>query len=141
MRTDSYRDAILNNKSLFAGKVVLDVGCGTGILSMFAAQAGAAKVIGIDCSDMGVTAQRIVKDNGFGDIISIIRGKVELVKLPVDHVDIIISEWMGYNLLYESMLDTVLFARDKWLAPGGLLFPDQATMFLVRIFHIGLVVM
>ncbi|KDO26111.1 hypothetical protein SPRG_08472 [Saprolegnia parasitica CBS 223.65] len=130
VRTDSYRDAILNNKSLFAGKVVLDVGCGTGILSMFAAQAGAAKVIGIDCSDMGVTAQRIVKDNGFGDIISIIRGKVELVKLPVDHVDIIISEWMGYNLLYESMLDTVLFARDKWLAPGGLLFPDQATMFL-----------
>ncbi|OQR85805.1 arginine n-methyltransferase [Achlya hypogyna] len=130
VRTDSYRDAILNNKELFAGKIVLDVGCGTGILSMFAAQAGAAKVIGIDCSDMGVTAQKIVKDNGFGDIITIIRGKVELVTLPVDHVDIIISEWMGYNLLYESMLDTVLFARDKWLVPGGLLFPDKATMFL-----------
>ena len=37
------------------------------------------------------------------------------MELPVDKVDIIISEWMGYCLLYESMLDTVLFARDKWL--------------------------
>ena len=35
-------------------------------------------------------------------------------------VDIIISEWMGYFLFYESMLDTVIIARDKWLAPGGL---------------------
>ncbi|KAF0695467.1 Aste57867_13710 [Aphanomyces stellatus] len=130
VRTDSYRDAILNNRAVFAGKVVLDVGCGTGILSMFAAQAGAAKVIGIDCSDMGVTAKQIVAANGFGDVIEIIRGKVEEIELPVDHVDIIISEWMGYCLLYESMLDTVLFARDKWLVPGGLLFPDQATMHL-----------
>ena len=35
--------------------------------------------------------------------------------LPVEHVDIVISEWMGYCLLFESMLDSVLFARDKWL--------------------------
>jgi protein arginine N-methyltransferase 1 len=48
-------------------------------------------------------------------------------------VDIIISEWMGYFLLYESMLDTVLVARDRWLAPGGLLFPDKASLFLVAI--------
>ena len=45
---------------------------------------------------------------------------------PLAQVDIIISEWMGYFLLYESMLDTVLVARDRWLAPGGLLFPDKA---------------
>ena len=40
-------------------------------------------------------------------------------------VDIIISEWMGYCLFYESMLDTVLYARDKWLKPDGLMFPDK----------------
>jgi len=45
---------------------------------------------------------------------------VEKVKLPVEKVDIIVSEWMGYFLFYESMLDCVIFARDKWLAPGGL---------------------
>lgn len=40
---------------------------------------------------------------------------------------------MGYFLLYESMLDTVLLARDKYLAPNGLLFPDKATIFLAAI--------
>lgn len=48
-------------------------------------------------------------------------------------VDIIISEWMGYFLMYESMLDTVLFARDKWLRPGGLLLPDRCTLSVVAI--------
>jgi type I protein arginine methyltransferase len=48
-------------------------------------------------------------------VITLIKGKIEEVDLPVSKVDIIISEWMGYFLLYESMLDTVLFARDKWL--------------------------
>jgi hypothetical protein len=51
----------------------------------------------------------------------------------VDSVDIIISEWMGYFLLYESMLDTVLFARDKWLRPDGILFPDKARMYIAAI--------
>lgn len=42
-------------------------------------------------------------------------------------VDIIISEWMGYALLYESMLDTVLVARDKWLKPDGIIMPDKVS--------------
>lgn len=49
------------------------------------------------------------------DIITIINGKVEEIDLPVEKVDIIISEWMGYCLLFESMLDTVIYAKDKWL--------------------------
>ena len=49
-------------------------------------------------------------------MITLIRGKIEEVELPVEQVDIIISEWMGYCLLYESMLNTVIFSRDKWLA-------------------------
>ncbi|KAK2707231.1 hypothetical protein QYM36_015047 [Artemia franciscana] len=48
-------------------------------------------------------------------------------------VDIIISEWMGYCLFYESMLDTVLYARDKWLKEGGMLFPDKACLYLTAI--------
>ena len=51
----------------------------------------------------------------FAAVITIFKGKVEEVELPVDKVDIIISEWMGYCLFYESMLNTVIFARDKWL--------------------------
>lgn len=48
-------------------------------------------------------------------VVTIIKGKVEEVELPVEKVDIIISEWMGYCLFYESMLNTVIYARDKWL--------------------------
>lgn len=53
--------------------------------------------------------------------------------MPVDKVDIIISEWMGYFLIYESMFDSVIFARDKWLAKDGLVFPDKAKMYIAAI--------
>lgn len=53
--------------------------------------------------------------------------------LPFEKFDIIISEWMGYFLLYESMLDTVLLARDKYLQPDGLIFPDVATLYVAAI--------
>lgn len=61
------------------------------------------------------------------------KGKLEDVELPIQQFDIIVSEWMGYFLLYESMLDTVLLARDKYLAPGGMIFPDTATIYLAAI--------
>lgn len=133
VRTNTYMRSIMNNKHLFKGKVVMDVGCGTGILCMFAAKAGAKKVYGIECAGIYAQARQIVKDNGFADTVEIIHGKVEEITLPVEKVDIIISEWMGYFLLYESMLDTVIFARDKWLAPEGLLFPDKATLYVCGI--------
>ena len=64
---------------------------------------------------------------------------MEEVVLPVEKVDIIISEWMGYCLLYESMLETVLYARDKWLADDGLLFPDKGEFgALSREFYLGI---
>ena len=132
VRTVTYRNAILHNKHLFKGKVVLDVGCGTGILSLFAAKAGARMVIGVDMSSMVEHAKQIVKDNKMEGVVTIIRGRVEEISLPegVDKVDVILSEWMGYCLFYESMLDSVLFARDKWLAPNGLMFPDRATLYV-----------
>jgi len=133
VRTLSYRNAMYQNKHLFKGKTVLDVGCGTGILSMFAAKAGAAKVFGIEMSNISEHAKKIVTANKLDDVVTIIQGKVEEVELPVDKVDIIISEWMGYCLLYESMLDTVLYARDKWMVPGGVLFPDKATLYITAI--------
>lgn len=130
VRTDTYRKAIVQNRHLFEGKVVLDVGCGTGILCMFAAEAGAKHVYGVDMADIADCAKEIIVENNFADKITIIKGKVEEVELPVDKVDVIISEWMGYFLLYESMLDCVLFARDKWLNEGGVLFPDQARIYI-----------
>ncbi|QPH00023.1 type I protein arginine N-methyltransferase Rmt1 [Epichloe festucae Fl1] len=133
VRTRSYMNAIVQNKHLFKDKVVLDVGCGTAILSMFAAKAGAKHVVGVDMSSIIFKAREIVKINGLSDKITLIQGKMEEIELPFPKVDIIISEWMGYFLLYESMLDTVLYARDKYLEKDGLIFPDKATIFFAGI--------
>lgn len=133
VRTDAYRDFIYNNKALFKGKTVLDVGCGTGILSMFCAKAGAAKVIAVDNSDIIDKARENVFNNGFADTITLLRGKVEEVVLPVQHVDIIVSEWMGYCLLYEAMLDSVIWARDKYLRPDGLMVPSHMNMWVAPV--------
>ncbi|KAF2458010.1 S-adenosyl-L-methionine-dependent methyltransferase [Lineolata rhizophorae] len=78
-------------------------------------------------------AREIVAINGMASKITLLQGKMEEVELPMPKVDIIISEWMGYFLLYESMLDTVLYARDTYLKPGGLIFPDKATIFMAGI--------
>ncbi|KAK7714159.1 Nuclear SAM-dependent mono-and asymmetric methyltransferase [Diaporthe eres] len=135
VRTRSYMNAIVQNKHLFKDKVVLDVGCGTGILSMFAVKAGAKHVIGVDMSTIIFKAREIVEVNGMSDKITLLQGKMEEIhdQMPFKKVDIIISEWMGYFLLYESMLDTVLYARDKYLNPNGLIFPDKATIFVAGI--------
>ena len=145
VRTLSYRNSMMQNRHLFKcvstasfaharrDKVVLDVGCGTGILCMFAAKAGAKLAIGIDMSNIIDQAQKIVEANGLSDKVTLIKGKMEEVTLPVDKVDIIVSEWMGYFLLYESMLDTVLDARDRYLKPDGLMFPDIASIHMAAI--------
>ncbi len=100
----------------------------------FAVKAGAKHVIGVDMSTIIFKAREIVKVNGMADKITLIQGKMEEIELPFPQVDIIISEWMGYFLLYESMLDTVLYARDKYLVKqGGLIFPDKATIFVAGI--------
>ena len=129
----AYKNAILHNPQLFKDKIVLDIGCGTGVLSIFAAKAGAKHVYGIEMADIFSKAQEIVKVNKLESQITIIKGKIEEIELPVDKVDIIVSEWMGYLLLYEGMFDSVLWARDKYLTKDGMLFPDKAVMYLAGI--------
>ena len=68
--------AIMENKHLFHNKIILDVGCGTGVLAMFAAQAGAKHVYAVDCSSIADQAREIIKINGFADRITVIKGKV-----------------------------------------------------------------
>ena len=129
LRMQCYRDAIKGNPAAFKDKVVLDVGTGSGILAIWAAQAGARKVYAVEATSMAVQARKVVAGNHLSDIVTVIQGKMEEVKLP-EKVDIIISEWMGYFLLRESMLDSVLYARDTYLVEGGSLFPSHCTMYL-----------
>eukprot|EP00741_Cyanophora_paradoxa_P016673 tig00020934_g16102.t1 len=120
-RTLAYRDAIATSD--LKGKAVMDVGAGTGILSLFCARAGARKVYACEASDVARHAEAIVAANGLQETISVVRGRVEDVESLPEKVDAIVSEWMGYGLLYESMLHSVVAARDRFLKPGGLVRP------------------
>ncbi len=102
-------------------------------MSIFAARAGAKHVYAIENAEIALFAEEIIKKNGLSDKITVIKGKMEEVELPVEEVDIIISEWMGYFLLYESMLDSVLWARDRYLVEGGKMLPDKVTVFVAAI--------
>lgn len=99
-RTGTYRHAFLSNSVDFLDKVVLDVGTGTGILAMFAVQAGARKVYAVEASESAVMARILVEANGYANKIEVIHAKLEEVLLP-ELVDIIISEPIGF-LLGES---------------------------------------
>lgn len=132
VRTDAYRLGILRNWAALRGKTVLDVGAGTGILSIFCAQAGARRVYAVEASAIWQQAREVVRLNGLEDQVHVLPGPVETVELP-EQVDVIVSEWMGYGLLHESMLSSVLHARTKWLKEGGLLLPASAELFLAPI--------
>uniref|UniRef100_V9L3X6 Histone-arginine methyltransferase CARM1 n=2 Tax=Callorhinchus milii TaxID=7868 RepID=V9L3X6_CALMI len=128
IRTGTYQRAILQNHADFKDKVVLDVGCGSGILSFFAVQAGARKVYAVEASSMAQHAELLVKSNNLGDRILVIPGKVEEVNIP-EPVDMIISEPMGYMLFNERMLESYLHAK-KWLKPNGNMFPTLGDVHL-----------
>lgn len=166
IRTESYRDALLTNSNRFYNCVMLDVGCGTGILSMFAAKSGCRKVISVDQSDVIYHAMDIIRyllyfctsnctfiysqlyhnieyinnktyiftdfrENNLSDIITLKKGRLEDISIEEEKVDAIISEWMGYFLLFEGMLDTVIYARDHYLAPGGAILPNRCAISIV----------
>ena len=105
---------------------------GTGVLSIFAARSGAKKVVSVDDSNIIYQARKIVEANGLDKIITLVRGKVEDVDLPLvkDEVDIIISEWMGYALFFETMLPSVLSARDRFMNSSGTMFPNACQIFI-----------
>ncbi|KAK2139093.1 hypothetical protein LSH36_2036g00000 [Paralvinella palmiformis] len=117
VRTQSYHDAICLNPELFKDKVVLDIGCGTGILSMFAARAGARLVIGVEMSDVIYQAMDIIRENGLEDKVKLVKGRMEDVDLPVE----------------KCMLDTVLWARDHYLNDDGVILPNQCSLSLAAI--------
>ncbi|KAF9976065.1 hypothetical protein BGZ73_009163 [Actinomortierella ambigua] len=142
VRTSTYRSAILLNPDCFEGKLVMDVGAGSGILSYFAAQAGASKVYAVEASTMASKMKKLVKyaslpggmarNDFLKDRIEVIHAKIEdpIVKAKAPKVDTIISEPIGVLLVHERMIESFIYARDNFLKPGGHLFPNKGHMFL-----------
>ncbi|KAL5182542.1 putative histone-arginine methyltransferase 1.4 [Glycine soja] len=123
VRTGTYHAAVLENRADFIGRVVVDVGAGSGILSLFAAQAGAKHVYAVEASEMAEYARKLIAGNPtLAQRITVIKGKVEDVELP-EKADILISEPMGTLLVNERMLESYVIARDRFLVPTGKMFP------------------
>ncbi|XVF62587.1 hypothetical protein PTKIN_Ptkin09bG0020400 [Pterospermum kingtungense] len=124
VRTGTYYAAVIENRADFTGRVVVDVGAGSGILSLFAAQAGAKHVYAVEASEMAEYAGKLIAGNpSLGQRITVIKGKIEEVELP-EKADILISEPMGTLLVNERMLESYIIARDRFLVPNGKMFPS-----------------
>jgi protein arginine N-methyltransferase 1 len=127
VRCEAFRKAI--TEAVTPGCAVLDVGAGSGILSLFAAQAGAGIIYAVERTGIAELAKRIIAENGFGDRIHVLREHMEAVELP-GKVDVIVSEWLGGYALDENLAPIVLLARDRWLKPGGKMIPQTVTSYI-----------
>ncbi|MFM7511933.1 MAG: 50S ribosomal protein L11 methyltransferase [Cyanobium sp.] len=117
------------------GMVLIDIGAGSGILSCFAAQAGAERVYAVEREPGAIAmAKRLIWDNGFTEIIRLVEEDAERVWLP-EKADVIVSEWLGAYGVDENMLRPVLVARDRWLKPEGVMIPATATAWLAPVDH------
>ncbi|XP_003368901.1 protein arginine N-methyltransferase 2 [Trichinella spiralis] len=99
-RTKAYQEALQRNSNFISGKVVLDVGAGT--------------VHAVEASDIVNHMRRIISDNNMVDKVQVHNVPVEKLQLQ-GSVDCIVSEWMGYGLMTEWMLPSVIAARNRWL--------------------------
>jgi len=127
-RTGAYHRGITRNTSDFAGKTVLDVGAGSGILSLFAAQAGARKVYAVD-ENVPECARTLVASNELSGRVEVIQSRLADLRLD-EKVDVIVSEPWGFFLFHERMVEAFILARDRFLKAGGRLFPGTGRVFL-----------
>ena len=129
-RTLTYLKAIQQNSKCTVGTTVMDIGCGTGILSLFLARDGnAKKVYAVEASSANKIAENVIKLNGYDDRIEVVANMVEDLDIA-EKVDLIVSEWMGTLLISEFMIESVIKARDMFLRPNGSIWPSRATLYL-----------
>ena len=128
--TLSFRAAIEINSEFFEDKNVLVIDSGIGLYSLFAAKAGAKKVISLETNKTYFKFQKkIIQQNKYLNIIHVYNCDVEDI-YDIEKVDIIICEWMGNFLLSNSLLKKVIYARDKYMVKDGLIFPDKAILYI-----------
>ena len=129
-RNSLYGDAI--RKHVNADSIVLDLGAGLGLHGFMAARAGAKKVYLVEPMDVIHVTEMVGHNSGLCDNIEHIHTTIEEAQLP-EPVDVIISVFTGNFLLTEDLLPSLIYARDRFLAPGGKLIPDRARMVVVPV--------
>ncbi len=129
IRTVFYRKAI--NQYVKNGDIVADLGCGTGILSLFATKAGAKKVYAIDIADIIKTAEKTAKKNEINNIEFI---QKDMFDVEIEPIDAIIQEQIGSFFWDEDMILKVSHFRDRFLKPNGVILPSKLSLYLVPIY-------
>lgn len=104
------------------GARVLEVGCGTGLLSVVAARLGAEHVYAVEVTELADRARALVEANGLGDRVTVIQAKLE--DLEPTPCDLVFSELLNADPYYEGVLPAMA-AATKWLAPGGTMSPRR----------------
>jgi len=127
-RVDAYERAL--RELVHPGDVVLDLGAGTGLLSMMAARRG-ARVHAVESMSVAAVAQRLVHDNGLSDRVRIHRADVRDLA-PVERVDLIVSDFMGRFVADDAMLQAMQAAL-RWLKPGGRVCPARVALRLAPV--------
>jgi len=127
IRCEAFRRAL--GEIVTPDSVVLDIGAGTGILSIFAAQSGARVVYAVERTKTAELARRIVSENGLSDRIHVFQDDMASVELP-KKVDVIVSEWLGGYGMDENLLPVIVQARDRWLKPGGSMIPRHVSSWI-----------
>lgn len=122
VRMRAYRDALA--ASIRPGATVLDLGAGTGILSLLACQLGAGKVYAVEPSDALVVARQLAQDNGCADRIEFLQASSFDVRLPAP-ADVLVSDLRGILPLHGGHLPAIVDARRRLLAPGGVQIPAR----------------
>lgn len=122
VRMRAYRDALA--ASIQPGATVLDLGAGTGILSLLACQLGAGKVYAVEPSDALAVARQLALDNGYADRIEFFPVASFDVRLPRP-ADVMVSDLRGILPLHGLHIPAIVDARRRLLAPGGVQIPAR----------------
>ena len=129
-RMDSFRRAI--DASVRPGDVVVDVGCGSGVLSFMACEAGARKVYAIEGGPVIDVARELAIDNGFADRIEFLSGWSIDIGIP-EPADVLISETIGNAGLDEGIVAWTYDARQRLLRPGAVLLPQRLRVWVAAV--------
>jgi hypothetical protein len=103
------------------------------VLSFAAVEAGASRVYGVEKAEIFRSCNKEIKKRGLEGKIKVMNCKAEEAPLEGIKNEILVSEWMGYFLLFERMLPSVLYVRDKFLDQTGILIPGHARIYIAAI--------